>query len=450
MRPSSLRFRLIAAAAVWVALGFVAAFFVLSAIFRDHVTEQFFEELFVHVDELERLTTETPEGDVVLRSVFSDPRYEMDRSGFYWEVRDNDVVRMSSPSLGDSRIGQLAGAAADEDERPRLSSTGPTGALLLTEVRQPLGGGVVRTFIIGTDRRHLESLVDSFNGTLVLALLTLGGAMILAAGAIAAFGLAPFKDLARALRDVRSGRTGQLVGVHPSEVQPLVTELNALIDAGRQSVDKARAQAGSLAHSLKTPLAIVVSEAYELEGRGETASARLIIDQCRSMQRHIDHHIARARASALSRLPGVTAGVATAARDVSAALSRLHAGSGKQIEVDIPDDLHVPMDSQDLREVLGNLVDNAFKHASSRIRLAAAGEGRPVSISVEDDGPGIPAEAHDVVLQPGSRLSSSTPGSGLGLAIVSDLMRHYGGTLELGSSALGGLAATLRFGARQI
>lgn len=448
MRLVSLRFRLIAAAAVWVTAGFVAAFFALSAIFREHVTEQFFEELFVHVDELRRLSTETPQGQVVLRSVFSDPRYDVVGSGFYWEVRDDDIVRLKSPSLGDGRIGELAQSLEGDDERPRLESRGPTGELLLTEVTQPAEGGAVRRFIIGTDERHLDSLVSRFNGTLIVALLTLGGAMILAAGAIAAFGLAPFNSLARALRDVRSGKTGRLEGVHPSEVQPLVSELNALIEAGRQSVDKARAQAGSLAHSLKTPLAVVVSEAYELEGRGESGSSNLIIDQCRTMQRHIDHHIARARASALSRLPGVTANVSEAARDVAAALSRLHAGSGKSVEIDVAETLQVPMDSQDLREVLGNLVDNAFKHATRRIRLTASSGEDSIRLCVEDDGPGIRPEDRDLVLQAGARLVSGAPGSGLGLAIVADLMHHYRGRLELSGSPLGGLSTTISFGPR--
>ena len=445
MNTPSLRFRLLSATAVWVALGFIAAFFALSAIFRDHVTEQFFEELHVHVDELERLTTSNENGEVVLQSVFSDPRYEIPGSGFYWEVRNDEQAVLKSASLGEGSMGHVD-HPRPLVERPRLFSQGPTGKLLLTEIETPLPGGGVRSYLVGTDERHLETLVADFNQTLIAALAVLGFAMIGAAAAIAAFGLAPFRKLTASLRDVRSGATQTLEGRHPQEVAPLVRELNGLIASGRRSVETARAQAGSLAHALKTPLAIVTSEAYELDARGEPESASAIIEQCRTMQRHIDHHIARARASAVSKLPGVRCDVATVARQVSAALGRLHAQSGVELNMDIADELNLAMDEQDLREVLGNLLDNAFKHAHSRIDVGAARlESGAIRIAVQDDGPGIEPENRDRVLEPGERLDRKAAGSGLGLAIVRDLVNLYGGQLELGQPPLGGLCVSMTF-----
>ena len=445
MRSPSLRFRLLAAAAVWVMIGFVAAFFALSAIFRDHVTEQFFDELYVHVDELERLTTESEHGEVQLRSVFSDPRYEIPASGFYWEVRDNEATVLKSVSLGALNMGQVE-HPRPLIERPRLISQGPTGPLLLTEIEQPIPGVGVRSYLVGTDESHLETLIADFNQTLIGALAVLGLAMIAAAAAIAAFGLAPLRKLTVSLKDVRSGKTRTLEGHHPQEVAPLVRELNALIGSGRKSVETARAQAGTLAHALKTPLAIVTSEAYELDARGEDKSASAIIDQCRTMQRHIDHHIARARASAVSRLPGVRCQVDEIAGEVTGALGRLHARSGIELSSNVHTGLALPMDAQDLREVLGNLVDNAFKHARTHIELNA-GETKDggIYIRVEDDGPGVAPEDRDRILEPGARLDRNAPGSGLGLAIVRDLVSLYGGQLELSASELGGLSIAAIF-----
>lgn len=441
MDITSLRFRLIAAAAVWVTAGFAGAFFLLSAIFREHVTEQFFEELFVHVQELERLSLETPDG-VRLRSVFSDPRYDVPNSGFYWEIRDNEQVRLKSASLAAAQLGEIAHIRPLPDQ-PRLATTGPTGALLLTEIERVRPAGDIRSYIIGTDKRHLEILVQRFNRTLVTALLVLGLAMVSAAAAITAFGLAPFASLADALRRVRDGRTPKLEGRYPREVAPLVDELNDLIVSGRKSLETARAQAGSLAHALKTPLAIVTSEAYELEGRGEVGTADVIIDQCRTMQQHIDHHIARARATAMSHLPGVRSDVGATARSVVHALSRLHAGKGVTVKLDVQDGVVAVIDDQDLREILGNLIDNAFKHARTHIDVTAREHDGKLRIDVADDGTGVAPESRELVRQPGVRLSASTAGTGLGLAIVDDLVRHYRGELELGQSALGGLMATV-------
>ncbi|MEZ5938249.1 MAG: sensor histidine kinase [Hyphomonadaceae bacterium] len=444
MKARSLRFRLIAAAAVWVVVGFVAAFFALSAIFRDHVTQQFFEELFVHVDELERLTVEDPNGNVRLRSVFSDPRYEIPASGYYWEVRDNDQVRLRSASLQSETIGKIEEIGEIEHPHPlprhmRLRTDGPTGRLLLTELEDTQPDGLVRSFIVGTDARHLESLVREFNQTLIAALAILGATMIAAAGAIAAFGLAPFSGLAASLRSVRAGKTEFIKGEQPAEVAPLVDELNALIASGRKSVEAARAQAGALAHGLKTPLAIVTSEAYELDGRGEHESATTIIEQCRNMQQQVDHHIARARASAMALLPGLRSDVCAVARQVIPALSRIHRNANVTIEMEIAEGITAAIDPQDLSEILGNLIDNAFKHARSRIVVAAALKNGKTCITVDDDGPGIPVEGRTFVLKQGARLSPETPGSGLGLSIVSDLVGLFGGELRLDEAELGGL-----------
>ncbi len=435
----SLRVRLICAAGAWVTFGFLAAFIALSSIFRSHVTAQFFDELFVHVEELERLTGKGASGEVRLSSVFSDPRYDVPGSGFYWQVRDNDRVTLRSASLVDANI-DIGPHVRPLPFQSRLSAQGPTGKMFLTEKEEIMADGGIREFMVGTDERHLEELVRDFDRTLVLALGVLGLSMIGSAAAIVIAGLAPFTRLANSLKDVRSGSTETLEGEFPTEVSPLVSEVNSLIASGRKAVGNARAQAGSLAHALKTPLAIVADEAYLLEGRGEIQSGRAIAKQCRVMQLQIDRHIARARASAVSRLPGVRSSLRESADSVVGALKRLHASSTINVTVDIDPELGVAIDSQDLDEILGNLVDNAFKHARSEIRLSVATDVPGLlGLWVEDDGPGLPHEARNIVVEAGARWDQGKPGSGLGLAIVKDLVELYGGRLELADSALGGL-----------
>jgi signal transduction histidine kinase len=163
------------------------------------------------------------------------------------------------------------------------------------------------------------------------------------------------------------------------------------------------------------------------------------------MQSHVDYQIARARAVALRDAPGTVASVSKAAGDIVSAMRRLHVESGLEISNEIPDDLSVATDAQDLNEMLANLVDNACKHAKSKVRLSSTPSecaGR-ILLRVEDDGPGLPPEAFDIVFRIGERWDSQKPGSGLGLTIVRDLARLYGGDVRLDRSPLGGLRGDL-------
>jgi signal transduction histidine kinase len=244
------------------------------------------------------------------------------------------------------------------------------------------------------------------------------------------------------MREVRAGATQSVEGRHPTEVQPLVNELNSMIKGQRDSLQRARAQAGNLAHALKTPLAIVTDEAFLLGQRGESAAAHTIADQCKAMQVHIDHHIARARAQAVSRMPGLRSSVSQNIAGIVSALGRLHVQSGIEIEQTVDVSLHAAMDEQDLSELVANLIDNAYKFARSRIAVTATALGsESLLISIEDDGPGLPPEARDRVFAPGVRLDETRPGTGLGLSIVRDLIELYEGKIELSASSLGGLAA---------
>jgi signal transduction histidine kinase len=161
------------------------------------------------------------------------------------------------------------------------------------------------------------------------------------------------------------------------------------------------------------------------------------------MRRQIDYHLVHARAAASGVTPGARCSVAESAVGIARTLERLHAARGLSIHLDVPAHHAVRGQREDLDEMLGNLVDNACKWARSRIEIAAGnGDGRIV-ITVDDDGPGIPGEMRQSVMQRGVRADEAAPGSGLGLAIVRDLAALYGGQIVLDESALGGLRARL-------
>jgi len=439
----SLRFRLALAAGLWAGLAMIAGFFILSSVFRAHVTEQFYEELSVHIEELERLNSFEAGAAPPLRARFSDPRYDLPLSGFYWEVRQAGGGGLTSASLLGRSMGDIP---ADEREPGVLHAhriDGPTGPLLLVERVIPARGGDL-VYIVGTDERHLEQAVGEFDRVLMVSLAGLGTVLVASVLGFVTFGLAPFSALARGLRRVRSGEAASVEGRYPSEVQPLVNELNSMIAAQQESLQRARAHAGNLAHGLKGPLAIVADEAFQLEERGETSSGEVIAEQCRAMQLHIDHHLARTRAQAMARTPGVRSDVGQVMSGVATALSRLHAGRGVVLDCDPPAGLYCALDAQDLNELLANLMDNAFKFAASRITVRAGREeAGGVRIDIEDDGPGLPPEAYEVVFSAGARLDETRSGSGLGLAIVRDLVELYRGRIVLGEARSGGLHVKL-------
>lgn len=436
--------RLIGAAAVWIVIGMVTAGILLSGIFRQHVTVQFYDELHVHLDELQRLAQVDVDG-VHLQRQLSDPRYDVARSGFYWEIQQQGRSLARSASLQ----GPLLQTPTDESKDVGVHQheiDGPTGRLLIVERAHwvsPTAPPV--RYLMGTDERHLEDVVHSFDRTLLQALGVLALLLVAASAVLIGLALRPLTQLRSALANVRAGNTARLEGAFPGEVQPLVDELNALFSSMSDLIQRARTQAGNIAHGLKTSLAVLTDEAHRLKEQGQGKAADTILSHCHRMQSHVDYQIARARAVALRDAPGTVASVSKAAGDIVSALRRLHAESGLAISNEILDDLYVATDAQDLNEMLANLVDNACKHAKMNVRLSSAHSERAgmILLRVEDDGAGLPPEAFDVVFRIGERWDSQKPGSGLGLTIVRDLARLYGGDVRLNRSPLGGLRCEL-------
>lgn len=255
-------------------------------------------------------------------------------------------------------------------------------------------------------------------------------------------GLASVARLRARLMDVRQGLASRVEGRYPSEVQPLVDDLNDLIDVRERMVRRAQARAGDLAHGLKTPLAILVQDVERAAIVGPDELANSVRQQTARMQRQIEYHLAQARTVASGGGSAVVTTVATAASALATTLARLHAGRDVAIDVLVPPTDAVRCEREDLDEMLGNLMDNACKWARSRVVVSSARAASELVIAVDDDGPGFDL-SRQAVLARGVRLDESVPGSGLGLAIVREIADLYGGSLRLDRSPLGGVTARL-------
>jgi signal transduction histidine kinase len=240
--------------------------------------------------------------------------------------------------------------------------------------------------------------------------------------------------------EVRKGKRDRLERSYPEELEPLARELNALVAHNQEVVERQRTHVGNLAHALKTPLSVMLTEATQRPG----PLAEVVSHQAELMRGQVDHHLRRARAAARAQAMGERTAVEPVLDELASTIERVMLPKAVTIDWRCPEDLCFRGERQDLLEIAGNVIENAGKWCKGKVRVTAS----PVSaerftLIVEDDGPGLPPERRGEVLKRGARLDESAPGSGLGLAIVDELARAYGGELTLGDSAMGGLKVEL-------
>jgi signal transduction histidine kinase len=258
-------------------------------------------------------------------------------------------------------------------------------------------------------------------------------------------GMSPLEQLRQRLKGLRDGSTRRLEGRYPAEIEPLVHDLNALLDDRELAITRAQTTAGDLAHGLKTPLAVLSQEAQRAADAGQHELAATIEQQVERMRRQVEYHLAHARASASAgAAAGMRCSVKESAEALARTLLRLHADRGLTLDVRVSPQQTVRGRREDLDEMLGNLLDNACKWARTRVLLTSVDNDAEVVITVDDDGLGLEPSIRETVLQRGVRADEAAPGFGLGLAIVRDLVSLYGGSINLEDSPLGGVRARLR------
>lgn len=288
------------------------------------------------------------------------------------------------------------------------------------------------------------SIANTVHGPFRQPLVLLFGVFCMVAGFMQVRrGVSPINNLRARLAGLHQGRDRRVGGVYPTEVQPLVNDLNALLENREQAVRRAIAKAGDLAHGLKTPLAVLAHEAERARAAGQLEVASAVQQQVDRMRRQVDYHLAHARAAAAGVSPATASLVRESADGLARALDRIYAERGIAIDVRVPADFSVRVQREDLDEMIGNLMDNACKWGRARVTVHAVRQGDRVEITVEDDGSGLAPEMREAVLQRGVRADEAAPGSGLGLAIVRELAELYGGRISLEPSSFGGVRARL-------
>ena len=451
LRPGSLRFRLLAATVVALGVALLLAGLLLAGLFRDHVMRQFEATLTEQLDQLTaRLEVDASGQPQIDTQRLSDPRWQRPYSGLYWQLdqlspdRQTRRAVLRSRSLWDDSLTLQADALADGQRHVHVGQGPQRRPLLLVErtVRIGEAPGVGWRLVVGSDLAPTAQAVRGFNQMLALSLATLGLLLVLAALAQVTVGLAPLNALQRALNRVRDGQEPRLQGAFPDELQPLVQDFNAVLDRNAEATARARTQAGNLAHALKTPLAVMAQAASDPAELG--ALPALVAEQVAVVQRQLNWQLARARSAATQGLPGQRTAVALVLQGLLRVMGKVHAARDLHWRAPTPnDDALFAGESQDLQDMLGNLLDNAARWAAREVAVVAERQGDRLSITIDDDGPGIAPDRRGAALTRGTRLDESAPGSGLGLHIVADLAGLYGGSLALCDSPLGGLRVRL-------
>jgi signal transduction histidine kinase len=446
MRRHSLRLRLSAGGVVAILVALTVAGAGLTVLFERHIARTMADDLDVHLKQLLAAIDVDAEGRLVLGQLPTDPRFSDPLSGLYWQISSDRGDLLRSRSLWDTSLTLPADALSPgEVHRHELRGPGDTRVLAAERsISLTVGGRRVPVRIaVAADLTRVSAAATAFARDLAIALGLL--ALVLATGTSiqVMLGLRPLAALRRGVADVRSGRLGRLPATVPVEVGPLVEEVNALLDMQEREIERSRSRAADLAHGLKTPLAALATDTSRLHERGEHAIAREIEAVANAMGRHVDRELARARLrGAAQRGTGSSTELAPLVRSLIATLERTPAGTRITFEPHITAAVKIPFDRADLAEVLGNLLDNAARHARSRVRVTSSADVADPWIAVEDDGPGIAPAARASVLATGARLDERGE-TGLGLAIVQDVLAAYGWQLELGTSELGGLEATI-------
>ena len=452
-RPAaSLATRLFSAAALWSTVALVIAGFTLSNYYRNSVERAFDEQLNFYLRSLVFDISSHGELSQADLSSIGDPRFDFPLSGWYWQVsryRGGLEEMKASASLFDWTLPRLAEQDPEGDLSVEWESyvDGPDDQRLRLIERVVTLPSAERVVVaVAGDATDIEREMAGFNRALVLNFLVLGLGLVAVASFQVRWGLRPLTAISQEIARIREGDQTAISGAVPHEIAPLARELNALLDSNREIVERARTHVGNLAHALKTPLSVIVNEADASDSR----FAGKVREQAGIMRTQIDHHLDRARIAAGAAVVGAMAEIGPVLDGLANAMRRINAGRRLEIVTRV-EPARFRGERQDLQEMVGNLLDNACKWATSRVSVEVAlarrsgPSGRDlVSIVVDDDGPGLTQAQRAEVLARGKRLDETKPGSGLGLAIVADLVSLYGGTFVLGVSPMGGLRAEMR------
>ncbi|HEX7871940.1 MAG TPA: HAMP domain-containing sensor histidine kinase [Sphingobium sp.] len=430
---------MIGIAALWIGILLIGGGVALDRILVSAMTRSFDDGLNYVLTAMIASAEIGPEGEVLFNRPLADQRFLEPASGLYYQISGKGHEDWRSRSLWDRALRVSAEdktgfTAHDSHEFP-----GESLRVMQQEVILP-GSKTRWIFIVAQARSALDAQIKALRSTVVWSFASLALGLVILAALQVFYGLRPLRKIRREIVRMREGEKSRVTEALPREVQPLVEELNGLLDHVERQAEEARTHAGNLAHALKTPLTVVMNAATaQAPDLGPT-----VMRETATMRRQIDHHLARARAVGRRGAAQARAQVWPSLEAVERAVSRLY----PEIRFDADGDqtAAVRVERQDLEDLLGNLVENAAKYGGGSVfvTIAPPSASAMVDILVEDDGMGIPEVERERIFDRGARLDTSKPGTGLGLAIVRDVAEIYGGGVSLDESEdLGGLLVRL-------
>ena len=406
---------------------------VSTAVFLPKVIENFLysqlsEQVNLYLDDLTAFVDLTPEGKPVLLEQVADPRFRKPYSGWYWEIT-TPAGSLRSRSLWDSQT--RLNKFRHDDDRPLFYLS---RELLLGELDTPI------KVAVGVDSTSIDDTLDILVGGILIALGAIALSMLALLWWQIRWSLKPMQQLQEDLQSVRGGNNDKLRNHYPVEVQPVVDDLNVLLFHYTELLERARSHTGNLAHALKTPLSIIRNETESLPEEQQ----KVLKPAVQQLQDRMNYHLGRARVAGSVQILAVQSCPADVVDNVTMAFEKAYMEREVILVNELDDELKVGVEVRDLEEMLGNLIENAFKWSSGLIRVHSETIGDAMALYIEDNGPGLSKDQFEVVLQRGVRMDEQTPGTGLGLNIVLDIARSYQGDLILSSSKMGGLQAQLQ------
>jgi len=437
------RFAIVGVATVLIVLGAIGV--AVQGLFERHNEREVLAELDADLRFLARSLV-VDNGVATLRvQPLADPRFQEPLSGLYWQVRnDRTGAILRSPSLAGASF-PLELDRLPLGERHRHIVFGPEGTKLIVlerRIEDPSEPAASYRVAVAVDRKLLEAANHAFLRDLLPLLGIMGGGLLLAFTLQGGIALGPIARARRALQELSEGKRERIGGALPTELQELATRFDALLEEQRRGARIARERTADLAHGLRTALALLNASIRELRDRGDHAMAAAL----ETIANNIDQRMARelARAFIAGPQPHVVPIVLCPIIDrVARAFARTTRGEALVWDSDVSPEIRADIEEGDFVELLGVLLENATKWASSRVAISLQLAHGMILLSVQDDGPGIAPQDHRAALGRGVQLNNRKSGTGLGLAIASDIAAAYGGEIRLEESVLGGLGVCI-------
>lgn len=439
----SLRFRLLAVAGLAILMALAVAAFGLTVLFERHIERREALSLEAKARELLGGLRIDAQGRPLVDSYPTDNRFNRPAGGLYWQVSTPHGV-VHSPSLWDQSLSKPATTPAQDWAVRRAPGPYTHGLLLIERLVRPDSSGRAVLVQLASDDDALLQARREFGREVAGSLALLWAVLMLAAYAQVRLGLRPLTRIREELERLRRNPGARLDTAHLAEVRPLIDAINALAEARATDLGRARTRASDLAHSLKTPLTAMAAQSRRAREAGAIDAADGLDRAIATARAALEGELARARAALARETDRLVSTPALAAVDgVIAVIERTDAGERMVFDIEIPEDLAVPVAAADLSEILGALIENAVRHARSHVGIAARLDAGHVIMTISDDGPGLSEADANLVLARGVRLDETGGGHGFGLAIVRDHVEATDGTLALATREPGGLTATL-------